>query len=257
MKIIVCYKLVCEEQDIVVQQDRTLDTSKAELKISQFDLNAVEAAVQLAEQVGESTVTALSVGGTFLENSKARKDILSRSVDDLSLVIDASLQGALPYTTAQALAAAAQKIGFDLIVCGDGSGDLYAQQVGLLTGELIGIPTINGVSKVVSMADGKLVVERSLENEIEVLEISLPAVISVTGDINTPRIPAMKAILAASKKPVTVLSAQDIGFNEVQGLAKLESVLAPEQTERKKIIIEGDGDEQLAKFADHLRKVFN
>lgn len=255
MKIITCYKCVPDEQDIVINNaDGSLDLSKADGKISQYDLNAIEAAVQLKQQVGEAQVIALSVGGKALTNAKGRKDVLSRGPDELIVVIDDQFEQALPQHTAAALAAAAQKSGFDLIVCGDGSSDLYAQQVSLLVGETLQIPAINGVSKILSLADNTLTVERELEDEIETLSIPLPAVVAVSTDINTPQIPSMKAILGAAKKPVQVWSSADIGFNAVDAYSA-QQVAAPKQRERQRIVIEGDGEEQIAAFADHLRKI--
>ncbi|EDP99950.1 electron transfer flavoprotein [Shewanella benthica] len=254
MKIITCYKLVPEEQDIAVKADASLDTSKAAPKISQFDLNAIETAVEIKALVGECKITALSIGGKALDNPKARKDILSRGPDDLTVVVDEKFEQALPHQTARVLAAAAQKTGFDLIICGDGSGDLYAQQVGLQLGELLEVATINAVSKIVSAQDGKITVERALDDEVEVLEITLPAVISVSADINEPSIPSMKTILAAARKPVTKLSVEDIELAEIPVLVESVSVLAPEHTERKQIIIHGDDEAQIAEFAEHLRK---
>lgn len=148
MKIITCYKCVPDEQDIAINNaDGTLDFSKADGKISQYDLNAIEAACQLKQQVGEAQVVAMSVGGKALTNAKGRKDVLSRGPDELIVVIDDQFEQALPQQTATALAAAVQKSGFDLLICGDGSSDLYAQQVGLLVGEMLDVPAINGVSK--------------------------------------------------------------------------------------------------------------
>ena len=257
MKILVCYKLVPEEQDISVKTDGTLDTSKAGPKISQFDLNAVEAAESVRAMTAQSSVSALSVGGKALENTKARKDILSRGPDDLIAVIDDAFNGSLPHTTARVLAAAAKKTGFDLILCGDGSGDLYAQQVGLQLGELLEVASISGVSGIVAATVEKITVERTLDDEVEVLEIPLPAVISVSADINIPRIPGMKAILDAGKKPASVLSAQDIGLGGVPALVEQISVIAPKQKDRLRIIIEGDSDDDIAAFANNLRKVLN
>ncbi|NJB66405.1 electron transfer flavoprotein beta subunit [Desulfobaculum xiamenense] len=255
MKIIVGCKLVPEEQDIAVNADGTLDTGKADPKISQFDLNALESAVQL-KAAGEAQITVLSVGGKELENTKARKDILSRGADDLAVVIDDSFKGALPHKTASVMAAAAQKIGFDLILCGDGSGDLYAQQVGMRLGALLGVATVNGISKIVSCAEGKLIAERALDDEIEVLEITLPAVVSVSADINVPTIPGMKAILGAAKKPVAVLTAAELGI-ETAEVVESVAVKAPKQKDRKRIIVEGDGDDKIAEFVSNLRKVIN
>ena len=244
-----------DEQDIAVNNaDGSLDFSKADAKISQYDLNAIEAACQLKQQAAEAQVTALSVGGKALTNAKGRKDVLSRGPDELIVVIDDQFEQALPQQTASALAAAAQKAGFDLILCGDGSSDLYAQQVGLLVGEILNIPAVNGVSKIISLTADTLTVERELEDETETLSIPLPAVVAVSTDINSPQIPSMKAILGAAKKPVQVWSAADIGFNAEAAWSE-QQVAAPKQRERQRIVIEGDGEEQIAAFAENLRKV--
>ncbi|SUG07022.1 Protein fixA [Salmonella enterica subsp. enterica serovar Pullorum] len=254
MKIITCYKCVPDEQDIAINNaDGTLDFSKADSKISQYDLNAIEAACQLKQQLGDAQVVAMSVGGKALTNAKGRKDVLSRGPDELIVVIDDQFEQALPQHTATALAAAAQKSGFDLLICGDGSSDLYAQQVGLLVGEALNIPAINGVSKILSLTDSTLTVERELEDEVETLSIPLPAVIAVSTDINTPQIPSMKAILGAAKKPVQVWSPADIGLNSVSAYST-QQVAAPKQRERQRVVIEGDGEEQIAAFVENLRK---
>ncbi|EAA9289197.1 putative electron transfer flavoprotein FixA [Salmonella enterica] len=225
MKILTCYKCVPDEQDIVINnEDGSLDTRKADAKISQYDLNAIEAACQLKQQASDAVVTAMSVGGQALTNAKGRKDVLSRGPDDLIVVIDEQFEQALPQQTAAALAAAAQKAGFDLIICGDGSSDLYAQQVSLLLGETLHIP--------------------------------LPAVVAVSTDINSPQIPSMKAILGAAKKPVQVWSAADIGFSAAADYSS-QRVAAPKQRERQRIVIEGEGEEQIAAFAENLRKIIN
>ena len=254
MKIITCFKLVPEEQDIVVTQERSLNFDRAEAKISQFDLNAMEAAAQLTAEGDE--IVALTVGGSLLQNSKMRKDVLSRGPDSLFLVQDAQLEHSLPRDTAQALACAAKSIGFDLMIFGEGSGDLYAQQVGLLVGELLQLPIITAVSSI-QRNGGHVLVERALEDEIEVIDLPLPAVLCVTSDINTPRIPSMKAILGAGKKPVTQWQASDIGWTPTPPLAELVEIVVPPQAERKRIILENDSPEAIAELAEHLKKALN
>ncbi|MCF3711087.1 electron transfer flavoprotein, partial [Salmonella enterica subsp. enterica serovar Weltevreden] len=81
-----------------------------------------------------------------LTNANGRKEVLSRGPDELIVFIADQFELALPQQTASARAAAAQKSGFDLRICGDGSSDLYAQQVGWLVGEALNIPAITGVS---------------------------------------------------------------------------------------------------------------
>ena len=115
---------------------------------------------------------------------------------------------------------------------------------------------INAVSNIQRNGD-RIVVERTLEDEVEVIELSLPAVLCVTSDINTPRIPSMKAILGAGKKPVTPWQASDIGWTPASPLAELVSLTVPPQTERKHIILENDSAEAIAELAEHLKKALN
>ncbi|QIF95593.1 putative electron transfer flavoprotein FixA [Proteus vulgaris] len=255
MNIITCYKSVPDEQDITVNSaDSSLDFSRANTKISQYDLNAIEAANQLKTQLDGIQITAMSVGGKALTNAKARKDVLSRGADDLVVVVDDQFEASLPYQTAIALAAAVTKKGYDLILCGDGSADLSSQQVSLLVGEILNIPAINGINNIVSLSNDSITVERELENEIETLTIPLPAVIAVSTDINTPQIPSMKAILGAAKKPVQQWSVADLGLDVITARSE-QKIAAPKQKVRQRIIIEGDGDDQIAELAEHLRKI--
>ena len=252
MKILVGCKVVPEEQDIAVNGE-TLELSKANPKISQFDLNALQAAVDIKEQNADANIKVLSIGGKSLENTKVRKDILSRGADELVVISNDKFENLLPCDTAEMFKQAASNLGFDLIVCGDGSGDLFAGQTGLRVGALLDIPAINCVNKIVSVGATKIVVQRELENEIEELEIALPALICVSTDINTPAIPGMKAILAAAKKPV---NAMDSNF-DLSGVVELKEVKAPKKKDRLKVIVEGDGDDKVAEFAANFKKVLN
>ncbi len=254
MNIIACVKIVPEEQDIVVNSDHSLSIDKAASKISLYDLNALEAATKLAGEGGK--VIALSVGGERLKNSKMHKDILSRGADELFLVSDPALEGAMPDTTAKIIAAAAQKIGYDLMLCGEGSSDLYAQVTGILAAANLGVPAVNCVSKAAPGA-GAVTVERALDAEVEEVSVPLPAVLCVSSDINTPSIPSMKAILQAGKKPVNNLSLADLGVNAASAATSMQSIKAPQQKERLRNIIEGDSDDNVAAFADNLRKLLN
>ena len=252
MKIIVGCKVVPEEQDIAVNGE-TLDVSKANPKISQFDLNALQAAVDIKEQNADANIKVLSIGGKGLENTKVRKDILSRGADELVVISSDKFENSLPSDTAEMFKQTASNLGFDLIICGDGSGDLFAGQTGLRVGALLDIPAINCVTKIVSIDALKIVVQRELENEIEELEIALPALICVSTDINTPAIPGMKAILAAAKKPVNVM---DSNF-DLSGVVELKEVKAPKKKDRLKVIVEGDSDEKIAEFAANFKKALN
>ena len=254
MNIIVCVKLVPDAGDIETWDDGTVSVERAEWIIGGFDLQALESAVRLVEAHG-GQVIALSAGPGKVNQSKLKKDLLSRGPDELVMVVDEALDDADTALTAAVLVQAIQKIGtFDLVLCGEGSADLYFQQVGLQVGEKLGLPTLNAVSRIEVQAGG-LLVERSLEDEIEVIEVPTPAVLSVTTDISAPRLPTMKEILKASKKPIREWSLADLGLAETARRQVEEvSTRPPQQVKRKQVIIEGAPEEAARALVEALSR---
>lgn len=259
MNIVVCVKLTPDPSDIEVKSDGSISLERAEWSIGNFDLQAVEAAVRLAEAAAaageESKVIALSAGPEAIDQSKLKKGLLSRGPDELMMVVDDALRGADTAATAAVLAQAVRKLGpVDLVLCGEGSADLYFQQVGLQLGERLCLPTLNAISKI--ERDGEvLVVERDLEDEVEVLEVPLPAVLSVTTGINPPRLPTMKEILKAGKKPVRRLSLAELELSgEIAPQVQVISTRAPEQRDRKQIMLSGSPEEAAQKLVEQLSR---
>lgn len=247
MNIITCFKVVPEEEDIVIKSNGELSFERAKMTISNYDLNSIEAGIQLVE-ANCGNLIALSVGGPAIDDSKLKKNVLSRGPGSLFIVADEALDNMDTHQTALTLKAAIEKIGtYDLVICGEGSADLYAQQVGVQLGQLLNLPTINSISKITE-ADGKVIVERTLEDEVETIELTLPAVVSVTSDINLPRIPGMKQILAAGKKPSSVWKRNDVNIERPSNSIEVLETKAPKQVDRKQDIIEGDSDEAIKKF---------
>ena len=254
MKVVVCYKNVPNADEIEVTKNRTLDFSNAAWELGQYDLNAIEAAMTVAASQPDSQVLALTAAGDVIENSKLKKAVLSRGPAKMIGVKDPKLDTADAYAVAQTLAAAIRRIGdVDLVVFGEGSGDAYAQQTGILTGALLGWNTVNAV-QAMELTDDKLHLTRSGPDKSEKLEVALPAAICVTGDINQPRIPSLKDIMGAGKKPAEVLTLLDLGV-EAESQVETVSVLAPDQAERKQILFEKPTDEQLAEIAQIIRNV--
>lgn len=253
MNIVVCVKFTPDVNDMETRNDGSIGLDRAEWIIGGFDLQAIEAGVRLAESQPGSKVTALSAGPRAINNSKLKKDVLSRGPDELIIVADDALQNADTHTTAQVLAAAARKVdSVDLVLCGEGSADLYFQQVGLQLGELLEQPTLNAVSRI-EPNGSSLRLERSLEDEIEVLDVPLPAVLSVTTDIHEPRLPTMKEILKASKKPVTEWTLADLGI-EVRPSIAVVSTRAPDSVKRKGVILSGTAEEAAKALVSSLNK---
>ena len=247
MKIVVAVKVVADDQDIFVAGDRTLDYSKAHQVISSYDKNA---AAQLAA-ANDGTVTVISAATSKATDAKLKKDILSRGVDELIMVTDDALATADSFATAQVLKGIVEdKVSdYDLILTGDGSADFYAGQVNVQLAAALGVPTINEVTSIAAEGD-KVVVERTLEEEVEEIEVPLPAVIAVSPSIGEPRIPGMREILAAGKKPSTV----DELAGGVDAKIEIEETKAPKLAPRKQQIFEeGDIDAFAAAVAEALK----
>ena len=141
------------------------------------------------------------------------------------MVTDDALATADSFATAQVLKGIVEdKVSdYDLILTGDGSADFYAGQVNVQLAAALGVPTINEVTSIAAEGD-KVVVERTLEEEVEEIEVPLPAVIAVSPSIGEPRIPGMREILAAGKKPSTV----DELAGGVDAKIEIEEIKAPE-----------------------------
>ena len=139
LKTIACFKWVIDDADIKVDAaSRRLILDRAGYKISAYDRNALEEAVRLFEQHG-GTVAALTVAPPTAK--ACLKDALSRGPDAAYFVNDPSFTGLAPAQTASLLASAIKTgIDYDLVICGEGSGDLYSQQVGPALAEILGIP---------------------------------------------------------------------------------------------------------------------
>ena len=249
MNIIVPIKVLADDQDIVVAADRSLDDSKAHRIVSTYDLNAIEAAVQLASAHEDSKVVCVSVADAKADDSKLKKGILARGVDELYMTADDACKGLDARGTAAALAELVSKVGgFDVVLCGDGSADNYAQQVDVQLAAKLGLPVVTAATKI-SALDGALEVERTLEDVVEVVEVPLPVVVSVAPDIALPRIPGMKDILAAGKKPSSVNAASDVAAAVVD----VVETKAPQQAERKMEMLDASVDGDLEKFAAALK----
>ena len=249
MNIVAAFKVVPDDQDIQVSADGTLDYSKAKNTVSAYDLNAIEAAAQLAAANEGSNVVAVTVGGADIDDSKLKKNVLARGVDELYMTADDACKGLDARGTAAALAELVSKVGgFDVVLCGDGSADNYAQQVDVQLADALGLPVVTAVSAV-SVEGAVATCDRMLETQLQTVQVDLPAVISVVPDIALPRIPGMKDILAAGKKPMNVAGAEGAYESSIE----VVSCLAPKQADRKHEILEASADGAIQQFAAALK----
>ena len=215
--------------------------------LSPFDENAVEAALRIKDAQG-GKITAISLGINLLRD--VVKKPLSMGADELVLLEDAAFTEGDSWSTAYALAMAIKKVGeYDLILCGRESSDSNAGQVGPAIAEILGLPSVTLVKKI-DIADGTAKVERLTADGYEVIDISLPAVITVSNEIGEPRYPTIKGIMAAKKIEPIVWQPADIGVEPSQiGAAgqrtKMLKLFQPVR-EGKCEIIEGENPEEAA-----------
>jgi electron transfer flavoprotein beta subunit len=198
MRIIVPVKQVPNTNDVRIDaKTGTLIREGVESIVNPEDLNAVEAALGVREECGGEVIV-LSMGPPQAE--EALREVLAMGVDEAYLLTDRALAGADTLATAYSLSRAVRSIGeFDLVICGRQAIDGDTAQVGPQLAEFLKLPQITYVTRV-DIEDGSVVAERVLEDAIEIVEAKLPALLTVTKDVNRPRYPTMGGIRAAHRE---------------------------------------------------------
>lgn len=250
-RIIVCLKQAVDVSQLKVDPaTRQLITAGAPRKISDFDKNALEEAIRIKEKISGIEIVTVTV--TSEDARVVLREALAMGADKAYMVNDPSLQNIDTSGTAYILAQAIKKIGeFDLILCGETSLDSFSGLVGARLAELMSLPQTTSVRKV-SVEGDTITVERALEDAYETVKTKMPALVSVTREINQPRIPSLMMIMKASKKEIVTWTVADLNIPKEKLDAKVEilEVTAP-KTERKKVMITG---ENVQEIADKLAK---
>ena len=205
--------------------------------INPYDENALEMAVALKDHWG-GRVVAINMSEKAL--TSVLKKALSVGADELILLEDPLFKDLTSISTAQALSSAIKKIGtYDLILTGRQATDWDCGQTGLLLAEMLAIPGINLAQKAV-LRDGTITVERLRRQGHEVLVTSTPALLAVTSEAGALRLPTLRAIQDAKKKPVTVWRAKDLGIEPSSLRTRnIVSLTPPADTRRSCAFIDG------------------
>lgn len=228
------------------------DLGGAGLKVSDYDKNGVEAAVQLKEKNAGSKVFALSLGGAKLPESI--KEVLAMGCDEAIMLIDNAFAHADTAEKARLLAAAVKKLGnVDLVIAAEESLDSHSAQTGPRVAEELGWPLVSYVVENLRLEGKVLKCEREVDEGIEEVEVALPAVITVTESLNTPRLPALMQILQAKNKPQKTWNAAELAAGDVKPVLARPSSAAP-KSERKGIMIAGEPEAAAEELAKVLAK---
>jgi len=240
MRIVVAYKWTSDPQEATVRADGTVDWSRAKPGLSAYDPVAIELARQLAEAAGAELI-GVTAGRKGVAVPIASKAALSRGLDRVVIVEDESLAEAGRSELAAVLAEVVRHIGdVDLIVTGDSSVDVAAKMVPtVLAGEL-GWPAVAEVTAVsgTGVQAGALRVERAIPGGVQVLEVSGPAVLAASADAAVPRVPGMKEVLAAAKKPVELLELAALKVPPGSAVMTVTGRSRPERKARKGQLID-------------------
>jgi len=238
VKILVLIKQVPDMEKVKFDSENgVIDRKSAGTEINPFDLNALEAAVQIKENNG-AEVYALSMGPPTAES--ALREAISRGADNGILVSDRKFGGSDTKATSSTLSAAIKKFGdFDLIIAGEKTVDGDTGQVGPETAEVLNIPHVSYVNKVTDVSDQDITLVSEVWDGSYLKKMTYPGLFTVTKGINVPRLPSFKMKMAAKKADLISYNLEDLkewiseeetGFNGSP--TKVKKIVVPEDTGR-------------------------
>lgn len=214
MKIIVCTKQVPATNEVKMDPvTNTIIREGVEAICNPFDTYAVEEALRIKEKQG-AHITAISMGIPTV--APMLKEVVALGVDEAVLLTDRKFAGADTLATAYTLAKGIGKIGnFDLVICGKQATDGDTAQVGPSLAETLGVPHLTDVGEIKELNSKTIVCRRMTDDGYDELEMDLPCLITVTKEINTPRLPSILGIKKAQKYKVHKFNANICEENDI------------------------------------------
>ena len=259
MNVVVCVKQIPDPaMPGSLDADHTLNRD-GKLILDESDSYGVEMALQLVDAAGGGEVTLVSMAPN--NEVSGLRTALAMGAAKAILISDPALEGSDALSTAKVLAKAIERAGeVDLVLAATESSDGYTGTVPAQVGELLGWPALT-FSKHVEIADGKVKVQRQTEAGYDIVEASLPAIVSVTAGVVEPRYPSFKGIMAAKNKPVDQVTASDLGLDAGQvgwsgARQEITNVAAAPACEAgEKFEDDGTGAEKVVAFLEQLKVV--
>lgn len=236
MNIIVCIKQVPSVTNMQIDPTTgRLKRDGVKSVINPFDEYAIEEGVRIREKVGGKVIV-ITMGPPQAES--ALREALSRGADEAFLISDRTFGGADTLATSYTLSSAIKFIGnYDIIICGKQASDGDTAQVGPGVAEMLNIPHVAYVRKIELLGDKSIRVERIMEDGYDLIESSFPTLLTVAKEINTPRIPSLRAKIFSKKAFIRILNAATLGVDAKKiGLngspTQVMKIFTPPQTQR-------------------------
>jgi electron transfer flavoprotein beta subunit len=249
MNIIVCAKQVVDVSEIKIDTNTNKPIlTGIPVKISDIDKNAMEEAIKIKEKHG-GKITTITIGP--LTAKEKIKELLAMGADEA--IIIPPPENADYYIVGKLISTAIQKIGtYDIILCGEASIDLFSGQIApRIAGELQ-ISQITYVQNL-NVEKDKVIAERNLGDTAVTIETPFPVLISVTKEINEPRLPSLMQILASANKPIHEWKLTDIPQTSLQPMITKLDVKGVSM-ERKNVLYQDDLDESIKNLVKDLAK---
>lgn len=215
MKIAVCIKQVPLNTKIEVNPStQTLVREGTETQLNPYDEYAIEEAIRIKEQTG-GHVSVYSMGPPQAE--EILRDAIALGADSAYLLTDKAFAGADTLATSYTLAKAMKHIGFpDLIICGKQAIDGDTAQVGPSISKILNTSLSSNVQKVKTISEKDITVEQMMDNSYHIVNLKLPALITVVKGINTPRAALLGNRLKALSAKVNILNAEILKIDSSQ-----------------------------------------
>ena len=258
LNIVVCAKAVPDPEEAskikIDPATKTLTRGTVAMVLNPLDKNALEAALQIKAQT-EAHITVVSMGPPDAANIV--KECLAMGADRGILLSDRAFGGADTLATAFTLAKGIEKNGvFDLILCGMASSDGSTEWVGAQIATFLGAPVVTMVREIVECEGDWWKVKADFENGYRLVRVNLPAVLTVTLKLNSPRAMKPSGIIKARKKEITQWGIDDLGVSAksvgLKGSPTIVSALHTLESKREVEIFEGTRDEKTEQLLQKL-----
>jgi electron transfer flavoprotein beta subunit len=212
MNVVVCLKQVPGTSEVKINpQTNTLIRQGIKNVMNPFDTYALEEGVRIKERCG-GKVTAISMGPP--QAIEMLRESISLGADAALLLSDSAFAGADTWSTAYTLSSAIKRLGqFDMVICGRQTTDGDTGQVGPEIAEMLDIPFIAYVGQIEEMTDKHMRVKRMIDEGYEIVQCPLPAVVTVTKEINKPRLPSLRGISRSRNAIVPVWGVKELGVD--------------------------------------------
>lgn len=258
MRILTVVKQVPDSNAVLkVQPDgRGVDPTGLKLVPDPFDEFGVELAIQLREKRSDvQEIVAIILGGE--KAAEALRVALAMGADSAVHICDPALESKNELLYAALIAEAVKRdaAGFDLVLCGKYNIDMDAGAVGPGLAEFLDLPHVGAVTALDIAADGKsFSARRRIEGAEEVVEGSLPALLTIEKGLVEPRYPSLPNLMKAKKKPLTVLTAADLNVpTDVQAGVVFEGLSAPPPRPECRFV-EGEPEQMARELVRLLRE---